>query len=184
MKLTLEGIKDCELWNKAGITLPGYDVEKVSQKAKEEPKWVHFGIGNIFRIFIGGIADGLVGEGHRVAGDKRQIAVLSVIIVVDGGDAIIAGDGCHHRAVFHDLGDGGLVRRADQIGRDDDAVFVGVAVCLRYHGVAALLHDPLGSLGQQGVRAALRLVGDDGLGVPVVVEIAHDVDVYAVILHA
>ena len=29
MKLTLEGIKDCELWNKAGITLPGYDVEKV-----------------------------------------------------------------------------------------------------------------------------------------------------------
>lgn len=55
MKLTLEGIKDCELWNKAGITLPGYDVEKVSQKAKEEPKWVHFGIGNIFRIFIGGM---------------------------------------------------------------------------------------------------------------------------------
>lgn len=55
MKLTLEGIKDCELWNKAGITLPGYDVEKVSQKAKEEPKWVHFGIGNIFRIFIGAL---------------------------------------------------------------------------------------------------------------------------------
>lgn len=35
MKLTLEGIKDCELWNKAGITLPGYDVEKVSQKQKK-----------------------------------------------------------------------------------------------------------------------------------------------------
>ena len=63
MKLTLEGIKDCELWHKAGIVLPGYDVEKVSQKAKEEPKWVHFGIGNIFRIFIGGIADGLLEEG-------------------------------------------------------------------------------------------------------------------------
>ena len=38
MKLTLEGIKDCELWNKAGITLPGYDVEKVSQKAKRRTK--------------------------------------------------------------------------------------------------------------------------------------------------
>ena len=49
MKLTLEGIKDCELWNKAGITLPGYDVEKVSQKAKEEPKWVHF---EIFSVFL------------------------------------------------------------------------------------------------------------------------------------
>ena len=63
MKLTLEGIKDCELWNKAGITLPGYDVEKVSEKARKEPEWVHFGIGNIFRIFIGGIADGLLEEG-------------------------------------------------------------------------------------------------------------------------
>ena len=63
MKLTIEGIKDRAAWEKAGIALPGYDVEKVSEKAKEEPGWVHFGIGNIFRIFIGGIADGLLEEG-------------------------------------------------------------------------------------------------------------------------
>ncbi len=63
MKLTLEGIKDREAWEKAGISLPGYDVKKVSQKAKEEPGWVHFGIGNIFRIFLGGIADGLLEDG-------------------------------------------------------------------------------------------------------------------------
>ena len=35
MKLTVEGIKDREAWEKAGIVLPKYDVEKVSQKAKE-----------------------------------------------------------------------------------------------------------------------------------------------------
>lgn len=63
MKLTLEGIKNREAWEKAGITLPGYDVEKVSEKARKEPEWVHFGIGNIFRIFIGGIADGLLEKG-------------------------------------------------------------------------------------------------------------------------
>ena len=63
MKLTVEGIKDREAWEKAGIVLPKYDVEKVSQKAKEAPAWVHFGIGNIFRIFIGGIVDGLLEEG-------------------------------------------------------------------------------------------------------------------------
>ena len=57
MKLTIEGIKDRAAWEKAGIALPGYDVEKISEKAKEEPGWVHFGIGNIFRIFLGGIAD-------------------------------------------------------------------------------------------------------------------------------
>lgn len=63
MKLTREGIKDRAAWEKAGITLPGYDVGNVSEKAKREPRWVHFGIGNIFRVFIGGIADGLLEDG-------------------------------------------------------------------------------------------------------------------------
>lgn len=63
MKLTRAGIKDRAAWEKAGITLSGYDVEAVSEKAKKEPVWVHFGIGNIFRVFIGGIADGLLEEG-------------------------------------------------------------------------------------------------------------------------
>lgn len=63
MKLTMEGIKDQKAWEQAGIKLPGYDVEAVAAKAKEAPVWVHFGIGNIFRVFIGGIADGLLEEG-------------------------------------------------------------------------------------------------------------------------
>ena len=63
MKLILDGIKDRQAWEKAGIKLPGYDVEAVSKKAKDAPGWVHFGIGNIFRVFIGGIADGLLEEG-------------------------------------------------------------------------------------------------------------------------
>ena len=68
MKLTRAGIKDRAAWEKAGITLPGYDVEAVSEKAKKEPVWVHFGIGNIFRVFIGGIADGLLEEGFMDRG--------------------------------------------------------------------------------------------------------------------
>ena len=63
MKLTLEGIQERNVWEKAGITLPGYDVAAASEKARKEPVWVHFGIGNIFRVFIGGIADGLLEEG-------------------------------------------------------------------------------------------------------------------------
>ena len=63
MKLTMDGIKNREAWEKAGIQLPGYDVKEISEKAKKEPRWVHFGIGNIFRVFIGGIADGLLEEG-------------------------------------------------------------------------------------------------------------------------
>lgn len=63
MKLTLEGIKNTAVFQKAGILLPGYDVAAVSKKAKQAPRWAHFGIGNIFRIFIGGIADGLLETG-------------------------------------------------------------------------------------------------------------------------
>mgnify|MGYP000137487936 FL=1 len=63
MKLTLEGIKNTTVFQKARILLPGYDVAAVSKKAKQAPRWAHFGIGNIFRIFIGGIADGLLEAG-------------------------------------------------------------------------------------------------------------------------
>ena len=63
MKLTLDGIKNTTVFQKAGILLPGYDVAAVSKKAKQAPRWAHFGIGNIFRIFIGGIADGLLEAG-------------------------------------------------------------------------------------------------------------------------
>ena len=63
MKLTLEGIKDRAAWEAAGVKLPEYDVAAVAENTKKAPVWVHFGIGNIFRIFIGGIADRLISEG-------------------------------------------------------------------------------------------------------------------------
>lgn len=63
MKLTLDGIKDKKSWEAAGAVLPSYDIEKVKEETKKSPAWVHFGIGNIFRIFIGGIADTLISNG-------------------------------------------------------------------------------------------------------------------------
>lgn len=64
MKLNLEGIKNKAAWESAGICLPSYDAALAQQKGRQEPAWVHFGIGNIFRIFIGGIADTLLEEGE------------------------------------------------------------------------------------------------------------------------
>ena len=63
MKLTLEGIKDRAAWQNAGIKLPDYDVQAVSEKAKKHPVWAHFGAGNIFRIFVGGMADAMLEKG-------------------------------------------------------------------------------------------------------------------------
>lgn len=68
MKLTLEGIKDQAAWEAAGVALPSYDVKKVAEETKKAPVWVHFGIGNIFRIFIGGLADKLIAAGELQKG--------------------------------------------------------------------------------------------------------------------
>lgn len=63
MKLTYQGLKDANAWEKANVLLPPYDAEALAERTKTDPRWVHFGIGNIFRIFIGGIADTLLREG-------------------------------------------------------------------------------------------------------------------------
>ena len=68
MKLTLEGLKNTKDWEAAGIVLPSYDVEKVAENTQKAPVWVHFGIGNIFRIFIGGLADTLISKGDADKG--------------------------------------------------------------------------------------------------------------------
>ena len=64
MKLTLEGLKDTAAWEKAGVTLPSYDIAALAENTKKSPRWVHFGIGNIFRIFLGSIADTLIEKGE------------------------------------------------------------------------------------------------------------------------
>lgn len=68
MKLNIEGIQNRQAWEKAGIKLPAYDVEAVAANTQKAPLWVHFGAGNIFRIFIGSIADKLIENGDMEKG--------------------------------------------------------------------------------------------------------------------
>lgn len=68
MKLCLESIKDKAAWEAAGVAVPSYDVSAVAANTKANPEWIHFGVGNIFRIFIGGIADRLLEAGESNTG--------------------------------------------------------------------------------------------------------------------
>ncbi|MDO4518991.1 MAG: mannitol dehydrogenase family protein [Eubacteriales bacterium] len=63
MKLNYKELVNQSAWKKNGIKVPSYDVAKVTENAIKNPGWVHFGIGNIFRVFIGGIVDGLLEQG-------------------------------------------------------------------------------------------------------------------------
>jgi len=62
LKLNYKGLEDKKSWEKVGVSLPNYDVKNLAEKTKKNPIWVHFGIGNIFRLFIGGIADKMISE--------------------------------------------------------------------------------------------------------------------------
>ncbi|MBE5773796.1 MAG: mannitol dehydrogenase family protein [Clostridiales bacterium] len=68
MKLNLEGIQNKQAWAEAGIELPSYDVAAMAERTRKAPMWVHFGGGNIFRVFLGSIAEKLLADGHMDRG--------------------------------------------------------------------------------------------------------------------
>jgi fructuronate reductase len=63
MKLNLASLNDKAGWAAAGVVLPQYDVNAVIANTKANPMWVHFGAGNIFRGFIGSLAQRMLNAG-------------------------------------------------------------------------------------------------------------------------
>lgn len=57
-----------EKWAKEGVELPRFDVESMTEYTKENPVWVHFGAGNIFRGFIADLQQTLLNEGLQKSG--------------------------------------------------------------------------------------------------------------------
>ncbi|MBQ8879104.1 MAG: mannitol dehydrogenase family protein, partial [Lachnospiraceae bacterium] len=68
MKLSNAGLKDKEAWLSAGYKLPQYDREAVTKATKENPFWIHFGAGNIFRAFQANVVQNLLNDGVLTAG--------------------------------------------------------------------------------------------------------------------
>ena len=68
MKLTYQGIREAQAWRQAGIALPGFDWPAMCMHTGDEPVWVHFGAGNIFRGFIAGLQQRLLNKGLQQSG--------------------------------------------------------------------------------------------------------------------
>jgi len=63
MKLNAKELENKKVWEDAGFVLPKFDREKVAKTTKEQPKWIHFGAGNIFRAFPAAVLQKLLDEG-------------------------------------------------------------------------------------------------------------------------
>ena len=65
MKLNdiISGQLNAAEWEAKGYQLPKFDIAKVRQKTAEEPTWVHFGGGNIFRAFPAAILNEALNTG-------------------------------------------------------------------------------------------------------------------------
>ena len=63
MKLNNAGLKNRSQWEQKGYKLPAFDREAVTANTKENPFWVHFGAGNIFRAFQANVVQNLLNDG-------------------------------------------------------------------------------------------------------------------------
>jgi len=71
LALNKENVKNRGQWEDAGVVAPKFDLDNMIAKTKEEPIWVHFGAGNIFRGFVAVLQQQLLEEGLS---DKGIIA--------------------------------------------------------------------------------------------------------------
>lgn len=61
-KLNLNDLTQSELWANAETALPQYDVSAMRKETIENPTWVHFGGGNLFRAYIAALGQKLLDE--------------------------------------------------------------------------------------------------------------------------
>lgn len=62
MILTDKGLEDREAWLSKGYSLPEFDREAVRKNTVENPRWIHFGAGNIFRAFQANVCQKLLND--------------------------------------------------------------------------------------------------------------------------
>ena len=60
-------------WIENGFLLPEFDIEQVRKETTENPDWIHFGAGNIFRAFPAAVAQNLLERGEM----KKGIVAVS-----------------------------------------------------------------------------------------------------------
>ena len=68
MELSTLGLQNRAEWEAKGYKLPKFDREEVTKATKENPRWIHFGAGNIFRAFQANVMQNILDRGEMETG--------------------------------------------------------------------------------------------------------------------
>jgi Mannitol-1-phosphate/altronate dehydrogenases len=68
MELKNKDLKNAALWTEKGFYVPSFDREAMIKKTEENPKWIHFGAGNIFRGYPAALMQHLIETGEEDTG--------------------------------------------------------------------------------------------------------------------
>ncbi len=60
--------ENAQKWQSTDVKLPQYNVAKIAESTNLNPTWVHFGAGNIFRIFVASLQQNLLNSGATTTG--------------------------------------------------------------------------------------------------------------------
>jgi fructuronate reductase len=76
MKLKQSELENRSIWEERGFELPQFNRSEMIKRTRQEPEWIHFGAGNIFRAFPAAVCQDLLNKG----------IVKTGIIVAEGYD--------------------------------------------------------------------------------------------------
>lgn len=68
MKLCLNDLENIKNTLGEKVHIPTYDIKKIKENTLKNPKWLHFGAGNIFRAFVGRMEQTIIEKGLENTG--------------------------------------------------------------------------------------------------------------------
>lgn len=113
LELKLSQLERKADWTAAGVKLPEYDVQAMIKETKENPVWLHFGAGNIFRGFTAVLQQRLLELGIEksgiVAGDtSSNYSLIDMIYKPFDNLTLLVGlkpDGTTEKEIIASVGD-------------------------------------------------------------------------------